>query len=172
MTAERIIFDARLPGPYSRGYFADLDTGMPIRWVLWASWVPGQVGDFIAFCVDPLQAKRRGLNPQTLQYRGRARLRFDPLLGNDFAQPQQLGHRVRIRPYEDRRCERRTCDRMADYLVAEETADAPTTLGGIAFEGATLRTIHYYCWRHFREPTLWLTPKERIVQHVEGGRPQ
>lgn len=141
------------------GVLIDLETGQEIRWARWAN---TDTGDYQAFRSDPKEARRRGISPTSLLYRGRTRLRFvasatasAPVKPTPQtpkpSRPPQVGRRCVVTP--GRGCQAYGCLRDAEWYVADEQA-LPEERGsdGRQYEQARVVGSRFLCPWHYSNP--------------------
>lgn len=168
----------------SRGILFDADRNQPIRWARWADIPadPGQPGEYEAFRIEPVAARRAGIPLESILYRGRARLRFIPAApkyGRKPADVEPLGEArrrlgvVALPPAVGVECQEKGCHRLAVWSVSDEKEIEPAVLpDGTREERAVCVGRRRYCDRHYRWPTFEsLGGIEREVTEIQA-RPQ
>lgn len=179
----------------ARGLLVRLDTGQPVRWVVWADVPesPEQPGEFEAWRFHPDECKRRyagGVPREQLVYRERCRLRFvpaAPLFAPKPSDPRDLigsleeGRRRFARPRRVARvtgtgrpeCDEPLCHRPADWSVSDEQEIEPERdADGKQYERAVTVRPRFYCHAHYANPTF--TDLRGVQSEVpeEIARPQ
>ena len=137
----------------ARGVWVREDNGEPVRFV---RSYDTETGEYTAFRLDPDVARKNGLDPARLLYRGRARLRFvqsGVAAARAVGPPPELRRRrgVRCLMLPDRECEEPKCHAVACWGVLDAQEVAPDAQGFRRHRAANTR---YYCERHYRFPTV------------------
>lgn len=179
-----------------RGVLVNRETGQIIRHVRWADIPenPEEMGEFEAFRVNPIFARERGIPLQSILYRGRCRLRFEPARTVD---PKPAGRIAPSTPFAEIKrevlkggevkatpivyvpgaplieCHERYCHRPARWSVATERLVEPERgEDGKLWERAVVVDVLCWCDAHFKNP---LQISERGVEseiEVTRARPE
>lgn len=170
----------------ARGLLVDLDAALPIRWVRWANLASGH---YECFRCEPRAAKARGLNLRDLVYPGKARLHWTPTANLPEVQAPapdartsetpagpttaEAVHQLRRRLFLFERvpCDRKGCNRWADWRVAEEMEQPPTAAGDRLFERAQLVRVKHWCSWHYQAPKLLDAKGDVVLEHEVSARP-
>ena len=171
-----------------RGTFLRAGSRQPLRFV---RWYDDQTHEWEAFRVNPDMAKARGINLQSILYRGRCRLEFIPAVAagtqgrvapstplDEIRAEVLKGGELKVKPIvwvpgtRPPECEERFCHRPAEWSVAVERIVEPERgPEGTLFERAVVVACAAWCSRHYRNPRQ--ISERGVESEIEvGARPQ